>query len=194
MIGSGLPKRKNIRLSGYDYSQNGAYFITICTKDKNQTFGDIAVGAAALGGPRITLSHYGQIAERYIKSINEVYQGISVPVYCIMPNHVHFIVVIDVQTECKDGSPSAATPTDNGLPLRTDVAQTGCESGSPSAATPTIPKIVNSLKTLATKEAGQPIWQRGYYEHIIRNEQDYLDIWNYIETNAVKWAEDKYYL
>jgi REP element-mobilizing transposase RayT len=60
--------------------------------------------------------------------------------------------------------------------------------------TPTVPRIINSLKSLATKEAGLPLWQRGYYEHIIRGERDYSDIWNYIETNPAKWAEDQYYM
>ena len=88
-----LPKRKNIRLPGYDYSQNGAYFVTICTKDKTALPGEI-VGAAAhlcprgYGGPHIAFSQYGQIVHRYIMNIPERYQDVSVPVYCIMPNHI----------------------------------------------------------------------------------------------------------
>jgi REP element-mobilizing transposase RayT len=165
-----LPKRKNLRLPGYDYRQNGAYFITVCTKDRMPLLGEI-VGAAALSGPHITLSHYGQIADQYIRNINTKYQHISVPVYCIMPNHIHLIVMINIHNS---GSLRAATPT---------------------AATPTvsIPSIIHALKTLATKETGISLWQRGYYEHIIRNGQDYLHIWQYIETNPAKWMEDRYY-
>ncbi|MEL7604085.1 MAG: hypothetical protein AAGU77_13095 [Bacillota bacterium] len=121
--------------------------------------------------PAIVLSPYGQIADRYIGNINVKCRGITVPIYCIMPNHVHLIVVIDAE--------NAGPPE---------------EGGSPRAAIPTIPRIINSLKTLATKEAGLPLWQRGYYEHIIRGEQDYRNIWEYIETNPAKWAEDQYYL
>ncbi len=115
MIGSGLPKRKEIRLSGYDYSSNGAYFITICTKERAPIFGNIVVGVATFGGPRITLSPYGQIAERYINSINKAYRGVIVPIYCIMPNHVHFIVMIDAEDAGATrlgGSPRAGDPYD----------------------------------------------------------------------------------
>ena len=171
MPGRDLPKRKDIRLHGYDYSSSGAYFITICTKGRDPILGDITVGAAAFGGPYVTLSPYGKIVEQYINNINVKYQVITVPIYCIMPNHVHLLVVIDTQNA--------------GI---TEV------TGSPRAATPTIPKIINSLKLLATKDAGLPLWQRGYYEHIIRNEQSYCDAWRYIEDNPAKWAEDKYYL
>jgi len=164
MPSANLPKRENIRLSGYDYSQNGAYFVTICTRDKAHLLGNIA--GITKGRPHIALSQFGQIAERYIRNIDAVYLSVSVPTYCVMPNHIHMIVLID-----------------------------GCENGSPRAATPTVtlPKIINSLKLLATKEAGRPLWQRGYYEHIIRDEQDYLDIWKYIDNNAAVWAEDQYY-
>lgn len=161
-----LPKRKTFHLAGYDYSQNGAYFITICTQGRTPLFGNI-VGAAAFSRPTIALSQYGQIADRYINNINVKYQNISVPIYCIMPNHVHIILTINTY---ENGSPRAATPTVS------------------------IPRIVNSLKSLATKEAGMPLWQRGYYEHIIRGEQDYQNIWQYIENNAAKWVEDQYYL
>jgi REP element-mobilizing transposase RayT len=171
MPASGLPKRKSIRLRGYDYSQNGTYFITICTKDRELILGNFDVGAAAFSGPYVSLSPYGQIADQYIGNINEQYPGISVPVYCIMPNHIHLIIAIDA--------------------MKTGITGT---NEPPRSVTPTVPKIINSLKSLATKEAGLPLWQRGYYEHIIRGERDYSDIWNYIETNPAKWAEDQYYM
>ena len=181
MSGSGLPKRKNIRLPDYDYSSNDAYFVTICTKDREPLLGEIVArvaegdgfygGPVGYGTPTIVLSPNGQIVDRYINNINVKYWNITVPIYCIMPNHIHLIVVIGGEN-----------------------AKASKESGSPRAATPTVPKIINSLKSLATKEAGQPLWQRGYYEHIIRGEQDYCDIWKYIETNPPKWAEDQYYL
>ena len=95
------------------------------------------------------------------------YQDVSVPVYCIMPNHIHLIIMLGTSDH---RSPKAATPTVS------------------------LPQIVNALKSLATKEAGRSLWQRGYYEHIIRDEQDYLDIWQYIEGNPAKWAKDRYYI
>jgi len=76
----------------------------------------------------------------------------------IMPDHIHFII------EIENGSMRASTPTKN------------------------VSNIVRSIKTLATKEIGKPIWQRSYYDHIIRNQEDYNDIWEYIENNPAKWA------
>ena len=165
MSSQDLPKRKNIRLSGYDYSQNGAYFVTICTRDRAPLFGEI-VGVVGLGGLHIARSHTGKIINHFIASIPANYNNVSIPVYCVMPNHIHFIVLIDVSA---GGPPRSSAPT------------------------PTIPQIINALKSLATKQAGQPLWQRGYYEHIIRTEQDYRDIWQYIETNPVEWADDQYH-
>ena len=148
-----LVKRKPNRLTEFDYSTSGAYFITICTKNHKCILGDI-VGVGVLDDPQVLLSEYGQIAEKYIKNIPGVTK------YIIMPNHIHLLIEID---------------------------------GSMKASTPTVSSLIRSFKGLTTKEIGVPIFQRSFYDHIIRNEEDYLNVWEYINSNAQKWNQDKYY-
>lgn len=92
-----------------------------------------------------------------------MYPFLRVDKYVIMPNHVHLIVLI-----CTDGD------------------------GRPQAA-PTLGRVLNQFKGAVTKQNGSPVWQKGYHDHIIRNAEDYLRIWEYIDTNPAKWQEDCYY-
>lgn len=152
------PKRKSLRLKDYDYSRNGAYFVTICSYDRHCIFGD-PVGTAT-GRP--LLSENGRITQAAIKNIDAIYPAVRVDKFVIMPNHVHLIIVLS---------------GDGGRPM----------------AAPTISRVINQFKGYVSKQMGFPIWQRSYYEHIIRNEQDYLSVWEYIDANPAKWAEDEYY-
>ena len=90
-----LPKRKNMRLNGYDYSANGAYFITICTKDRHELLWEISVGGDAHITPIIKLSEYGFVVQNHMDNINAVYSDISFDKYIIMPNHVHLILFVN---------------------------------------------------------------------------------------------------
>ena len=150
-----LPNRKPNRLSDYDYNQNGAYFVTICTQDRKPILSTI-VGDDA----HIVPKPCGQIAEKYIRNVPEIEK------YVIMPDHIHMIIWLD------DGSMWASTPTD--IRPKNKIAS-----------------IVRSIKTLTTKEIGMPIFQRSYYDHVIRNQQDYEEIWQYIDHNPRKWAIQK---
>ena len=141
-----LPKRKRLRLQEYDYGTPGAYFITICVKDRHPILSDI-VGDDAHIVPRT----YGKILEKYIRRIDEVEK------YCIMPDHIHLLIRID------NGSMWASTPTKR------------------------IESIVRSLKTLVTKEIGKSIFQRSCYDHVVRNQHDYDEIWTYIDNNPKAW-------
>ena len=156
-----LPKRKPTRLKGYDYSTPGAYFITICVKDRKQLLSKI-VGDDAYIVPQNNLSEIGLICDKYINSINIKYENVTVDKYIIMPNHIHLIVFLH-------GTMWASSPTKN------------------------IETIIRSLKTMVTKEIGYSIWQRSYHDHIIRGEKDYQKIWEYIDTNALKWEKDCFY-
>ena len=156
-----LPTRKNNRLKEYDYSTNGMYFITVCTKDKKPLFwSDVG---AIIGRPQdVVLSKYGIVVDDAINSISIKYPNIVVMHYVVMPNHIHLLLLID---------------NINGRPM----------------IAPTISNVVNQLKGYVTKQAKQPIWQKSFYDHIIRNEQD-LDIhMKYIEENPLKWALDELY-
>ena len=142
-----LPQRKRNRLPGYDYGQNGAYFITVCTKERKRILSDI-VGDDA----HIVPKPIGRIAEKYIRHVPEIEK------YVIMPDHIHMIIRLD------DGAMRASPPTKN-----------------------RVAGIVRSIKALTTKEVGEAVFQRSYYDHVIRNQQDYDEVWEYIENNPRKW-------
>ena len=146
-----LPQRKKIRAGEYDYSQCGAYFVTICTQNRRPILSNI-VGDDA----HIVPKRYGQIAEKYLKNAAEIEK------YVIMPDHIHMLIRLEEQ---------------------------GAEKRSPQASR--IASIVRSIKTLTTKEIGEPIFQRSYYDHVIRNQRDYNEIWEYIENNPRKWMLTK---
>ena len=149
-----LPKRKEIRLKEFDYSSPGAYFITICVKDRKPILSEI-VGDDA----HIVPKPYGAVVEKYIRN------GPEIEKYVFMPDHIHMILRL------ADGSMWASTPTDaNALRPKNRIAS-----------------IVRSVKVLTTKEIGQSIFQRSYYDHVIRNQRDYNEIWEYIENNPKKY-------
>ena len=158
-----LKKQKNIRLRAYDYSAPGAYFVTICTHDRRCLLSDIAVGAAISRPSDVRLTRYGEIVDLAIRNIPSVYSRVSVDHCVIMPNHVHLILRIH-----------------------------GGEDGRLIAA-PTVSTVVGQMKRWASKQAGILLWQKSYHEHVIRGEEDYRRIWEYIDTNPAKWAEDRYY-
>ena len=169
-----LPERKKNRLENYDYSQNGAYFITICVKDRHELLGDV-VGRGILDAPFVELSQNGKNFEETIAFINNKKDGIDIDIYVIMPNHVHLIVVIrDLQEGASEGIKGGA-------------------SGKPRPTNAAIPKLISSMKRFVNKQAGFNIWQASYHDHIIRNEFDYLRTWQYIDENPAKWPEDIYY-
>ena len=154
-----LPTRKTNRLKDYDYSQNGAYYITICTKDKQKMLWEQTVGARIARPP---LTSVGKTVENAISGISIHYPMIEVDKYVVMPNHIHMILLID----------------DNGRALRA----------------PTISTVINQMKGYVTKQIGCSIWQKLFHDHIIRNEHDYLRIWQYIDENPVKWVDDEYFV
>ncbi len=159
-----LPKRKPTRLRDCDYSADGYYFITICTKDRQNILSDI-VGE---GSPLPQLTIYGKIAEKYILNINKKYPHINTEKFVIMPNHIHIIFSVN------NGG--------RGNPSPTIVNAVGWLKYS-------ITKQINQIYG----SVGNKIFQRSFHDHIIRGEKDYLEIWEYIENNPQKWEEDKFY-
>ena len=155
-----LPKRKSTRLKDYDYSQNGYYFVTICTKDKNKLLCEI-VGEGLCALPKTKLTDIGKITDNAIHFVNQKYDRITVDKYVIMPNHIHLIIKIEKQTVGLKGPP--------------------------------LQHVIGRLKSFTTHKYGKPIFQSSFLDHIIRGERDYLEIWNYIDTNPQKWSEDWFY-
>ncbi|HAQ63627.1 MAG TPA: transposase [Ruminococcaceae bacterium] len=161
-----LPKRKRQRLENYDYSQNGAYFVTICVANGDPILSRLSVGTVALDCPqpkdvKIQLTQIGRIAEKYIKSIERSYEYVFVEKYVIMPEHIHMLIVIDVPY------------------------------GASRAMHPTLSQIVSSFKRLVVKEYGQKIWQRGFYDKIIRTQKGFETAWYYIEFNPLNRIQNK---
>ncbi len=168
--GAEKPVRKHNRIKHYDYSRNGAYFVTICTHDRKRILSKIA------GDSTLVLHPSGDIAESMIHKITEKYPCVSVDHYVIMPDHIHMLLFID--------------SSQNRLHLGDGVG-----TGNPS---PTVGSIIGWYKYQTARQinqmngtAGAPVFQRSYYDHVIRNQQDYDDTWTYIENNPRKWILEK---
>ena len=162
-----LPKRKTNRLEGYDYNNIGAYFITICTKDRKEILSRINVGTGVLDCPEIALLPHGKIADKYINQMNDFYDYLSVDKFVIMPNHIHLLINVSNTVNGQSGTPV------------------------PTNANSNIAKFVSTFKRFCNKEYGNNIWQNRYYDHIIRNENDYIETWEYIDQNPLKWEDDE---
>ena len=162
-----LPKREKNRLENYDYSQEGAYFITICVKDRKPILSKVRVGTGGPDCPKILLLPYGEIADKYINQLNNFYNNISVIKYVIMPDHIHLLLSIS--------SGQSRTP----VPTR--------DNNKIDNKNSTVSKFVSTFKRFCNKEYGNNIWQARYYDHIIRNQDDYNEKWDYIENNPKKW-------
>lgn len=154
------PERKHIRIQGHDYSEPGAYFVTICTAKREALFWNEG-GGETCSPAAVSLSDTGIIVNREIGKLNTVYDAVGVEKYCIMPDHIHLVIRID-----NDGRG------------RTQFA-------------PTISRVIKQFKASITKQIGRPIWQKSFYEHCIRNRQDYDEIWRYIENNPLKYIMKK---
>ena len=156
-----MPSRRPNRLEEYDYSQAGAYFVTVCIQDRKQILSVIPAGD---GFPIPKLC--GQIAQRIIQKIPEKYPCVTVDHYVIMPDHIHLLLRIKNSENGGTGNPS-----------------------------PTVGNIMGWYKYQTTKQInlakntpGERVFQRSYYDHVIRNQQDYNEAWEYIENNPRKWG------
>ena len=163
-----LPKRKTVRLKGYDYSTPGAYFITICVKDRKHLLSEI-VGTGVPDGPENRLKPYGEVAERYLNSMCDFYNDIKIEKYVIMPNHIHMIILITEKRE-SGGPPGTSVPTNA-----------------------TVSQFISTFKRFCNREYGRNIWQARSNDHIIRGKDDYRKIWEYIDTNVLRWETDCFY-
>ena len=181
--------RRSIRLPNYDYSQPGAYFVTIVTWHRECLFGEVVNGV-------MKLSKNGEIVQWEWKALPQRFRYIELGAYVVMPNHLHGILIfhehvgasrLDLTNMC-DGKVSSPSMTNNGikgspLPLHQGVASLGAVIAQfKSHVTKRLWKI-SSLKHM-------PIWQRNYYEHIIRNEKDLQNKTDYINANLLLWEQD----
>ena len=178
-----LPQRKSIRLKDYNYSLQGVYFLTICTQNRRCNLSRI-VGTGVPDCPQIELTKYGEIADKYIKQINDFYNHLSIEEYVIMPNHIH--VLLWVKEDRTDGGGQSRTPVTDGQ-SRTPVPTGNARTNSTCA------KFVSTFKRFCNKEYGENIWQSRYHDHIIRNREDYNEHVKYIYENPLRWQFDELY-
>ncbi len=180
--------RRSIRLKGYDYSQKGLYFITLCTKNKKHLFGEIINGANHL-------NQFGEIVREEWLKTTKIRSNISLGEFIIMPNHLHGIIKIDYQTpqQCNSIGEFRSPSNTIGAIIR----------GFKGATT----KRINQIRRDEFEERSSTgellfapngrlfpngsIWQRNYYENIIRNEQALINISRYIINNPKKWDKDR---
>jgi len=149
------PRRRSLRLPSYDYSQAGAYFITVCTHNRIVLFGEVI-------DDDVRLNEFGILVKQTWDSLPMHYGGIDLDAFIIMPNHVHGIIILADEPETRRG----------------------------------IREIVRGFKTFSARRVNEragkrgALWQRGYYEYVIRNEKALNRIRDYIANNPARWAED----
>lgn len=168
-INSEARGRRSIRLRDYDYTLAGAYFVTMVTRDRKCLFGDVVDG-------EIRLNHWGWTVHDEWKKSAEIRKEIELDAFVVMPNHVNGIIVITDALERATGqSPLQSGPTRRSLG--------SFVGGFKSAVTKRISELCGSPRT--------PVWQRNYFEHVIRNEQSLQRIRQYILDNPARWEFDQ---
>ena len=168
---SAIHHRRSIRLRGYDYSSAGAYFVTMCAQNRELLFGDIVEGSMILNGA-------GMMVQTVWDEIPSHYPGIEIDEFIVMPNHLHGIIII-----------VGAAPR-----------------GRPGSGQLSLPDIAHRFKSMTTKRhvdgvkqnGGRAfpgkLWQRNYWEHIVRNESGLNRIREYIRNNPARWESDRLYM
>lgn len=185
------PRRRSIRLKGWNYARTGAYFVTVCLQNRECLLGDVV-------GDAVVRLESGGLVQSCWEDLQQRFPGLELDAFVVMPNHVHGIIVIDpvgvglappamgdavmvTGAANNRGAASSGTPTNNGAP-----------------GGPTLGDIMRAFKSISAiavnrhlRRSGQPLWQRNYYEHIIRDEEELNRIRNYIIHNPLQWMLDR---
>lgn len=179
--------RKSIRLKGYDYSQAGLYFITICCQNKVHLFGNVI-------NKQMILNDAGKMIEKWFNELQNKFPDVKCHEMVVMPNHIHFII----ENIGSVGADLRVCPNDSNI-SKTEKRVSeilGEHAGSP------LHRVLQWFKTMSTNEYIRGVknnnwipfdgklWQRNYWEHIIRNDQSYQKISDYIINNPSKWNDD----
>ena len=166
-MGKDVPVRRSIRLQDFDYSSNNLYFVTICVQDRVCLLGKII-------NNNIYLLPFGHIVKSFIKSIREHYPGASVDSFQIMPNHIHLIIGLESRGRTRGSAPTLGTIIQRFKTMTTH-------------------NYLEGMKIHEWKSFNKKLWQRDYYEHIVRDEHDLNRIREYIENNVINWHKDKFH-
>ena len=189
--------RRSIRLREYDYSSAGACFVTICTFQREYLFGEVVEG-------EMRLNDAGVAAVECWQGIPDHFPHVELDEFVVMPNHIHAIIVMNDFVGARHASPGFETPiqstTSKAWVPQTTTQQTRATHASPLRGPKprSIGTIAGAFKSAVTKRInalrdnpGCPVWQRNYYEHVIRNETDLANIRQYIVNNPLKWDLDE---
>ena len=180
-----IRRRRPIRLKGYDYSRTGAYFVTIVTQDRTCCFGDVT-------GEEMCLNDAGRMACRVWESLPLRFPGIEIDAFVVMPNHIHGIIIVGASLVGAQ-DPGDVRPPEAGATTR--VAPTGGHV--------TLGNVVGAYKSLTTMEYARGVkthswppfngrlWQRNYYEHVVRDDESLKRIRQYIVDNPAQWVFDR---
>ena len=198
-------ERRSIRLKGYDYAEPGAYFVTVCTRDRACLFGHVVNG-------EMHLNEAGEIAQRCWEDIPTHFPSVELDAFVIMPNHVHGIVVITdtPQTTCAAKTTgSISRGSEIVIPCKGEASDSrgsslGVTDASPLRQRPngtqpgSLSAIMQNFKSISTRRMnaargapGTPVWLRNYYEHVVRNEQELTAFREYILANPARWDDDE---
>jgi REP element-mobilizing transposase RayT len=185
---------KSTRLEKYNYSQNGMYFVTICTKDREEFFGSVI-------GEKMVLSDIGKIAKQYWQEIPQHFPFVNLDEYIVMPNHLHVIVEIIKNANTRNCRDEAMPRLknhhyqDEALPRLYTGKYLQMSKISPKSDSLSV--IIGSFKSIVAKTANKQFprigfaWQSRFYDHIIRNEKSLNKIREYIQTNPKMWERDR---
>lgn len=179
-----LPNRHSIRLKGYDYSQQGCYFVTICANNRQMLFGSVGVGRDRPDQSEMVLNKFGKIVDRIIQSLPKRF-AMNVDIYQIMPNHIHLIIVIV-------GAHHDAPVTHHDAPELGRAIHESPLQQKRSLLSQIVGFLkMNSSRSIHKINGSQNVWQRNFYEHVIRNETELIKIREYIKTNPAMWDRDR---
>ena len=190
--------RRSIRLKGYDYSKAGLYFITICVQNRACLYGNIVDG-------KMNLNDAGIMVEKQWLELPQRFTNIQLHEYIVMPNHFHAILEIVVGTTLVVDPNNTDTKNGTVVPNKKRQPQGIAPTIPPTAKNKTVGDMVGAFQSIATVEYirgvknqnweqfDKKLWQRNYWEHIIRNDTEYHRVANYIINNPAKWNDDQFF-
>ncbi len=190
MMNQPSPKhhRHSIRLNGYDYRTPGAYFVTLCTDRRLHLFGEVEK-------ENMVLNQAGAAVWEAWRALEKHNSLIELAACVVMPNHIHGIIIIHEHTAV-----SSDTPVNHRSEVPVNIIENIFPVRSKGPAKGALGAIIGQFKSQATRRIWKlpgysriPVWQRNYYEHIIRNENEWAQITDYIHTNPARWTEDQLY-
>jgi putative transposase len=176
--------RRSIRLRDYDYSQAGAYFVTICTQNRAYLFGAVMDG-------EMQLNNAGEIAKAVWNRLPATFPSVRVDAFVVMPNHIHGIVTVGAQFIAPGTIPPPPVGAQFIVPSNPGVMKEGAMNHAPTLGN--IVRMYKAASARLIRQAGIPefAWQRNYYEHIVRNDESLDRIRQYVLENPTRWEFDR---